>query len=144
LRERIHFAGWVDPALFLSQVDLLVDTPNLGGMVAYWAMSMGKVVISATNSGSVGALGSHNELQAHFQLLTSAEEIRDYFHSESPLPYYLSSAELIPLCLIRYADQKELLKKHGQRFLHFFSDALSDMDRWSEVTYLMLTGSKIK
>ena len=142
--QQVHFAGWVDPKLFLTQIDLLVDTPNLGGMVAYWAMSMGKVVISATDSGSVGALGSRDELRAHFELLSSTEEIREYFKGKSTLPYYLSRTELIPLCLTLYSDQKDLLKEHGQRFLRFYINFLSDMNRWSEITYLMMKGLNVK
>jgi len=140
-RQQVHFAGWVDPALFLTQIDLLIDTPNLGGSAAYWAMSMGKVVISATDSGSIGALGSQHELQAHFVLLSSAEEIQEYFQGMSTKPYYLSNPELTSFCLNRYANQKDLLKEHGQRFLNFFTNALSDMDRWSLITYQMLIGS---
>jgi hypothetical protein len=142
--QQVYFAGWVDPALFLTQIDILVDTPNLGGMVAYWAMSMGKVVISATDSGSVGTLGSRDELHGHFELLTSDEEVRRYFSGNSTQPYYLSKTELIPLCLTLYSDQKDLLKEHGLRFLRFYTNFLADMNRWSEITYLMMKGSYLK
>jgi len=141
LHAQVHFCGWVDPALFLTQIDLLVDTPNLGGMVSYWAMSMGKVVLSATDCGSIGALGAKHELQTHFKLLNSIEEVYEYFGCESNKAYYLSSIDLIPVCLKCYAKQKGLLEIHGQRFLRIFSDLLSNMDRWSEMTYKMLRGS---
>lgn len=141
LNNQVHFAGWVDPATFLTQVDLLVDTPNLGGMVAYWAMSMGKVVISSSDSGSIGALGSREDLKNHFQLLSTVEEVRTYFATPCPHPYYLSDASLIPLCLTEYANHRALLQEHGQRFLRFFNDFLSDMGRWSWLTYHMLTGA---
>lgn len=144
VHAQVHFYGWVDPALFLSQIDLLVDTPNLGGMVAYWAMSMGKVVVSATDSGSIGALGERHELQSHFKLLTSIEEVYEYFEGESNQPYYLSNIDLIPVCLKGYANQKTLLEIHGQRFLRTYSALLSNMGRWSEMTYLMLQGSDPK
>lgn len=142
--QQVHFVGWVDPGLFLTQIDILVDTPNLGGVVAYWAMSMGKVVISATDSGSVGALGSRNELDEHFELLSSEEEILDYFKGNSTRPYYLSRTELIPLCLTLYSEEKNLLKQHGLRFLRIYKNLLSDMNRWSEITYLMMKGLNIK
>lgn len=141
LHKQVHFSGWVDPALFLTQIDLLVDTPNLGGMAAYWAMSMGKVVVSATDFGSIGALGERHELQAHFKFLTSIDEVYEYFYCESNQAYYLSSIDLIPVCLKGYANQKGLLEIHGQRFLRIYSDLLSNMDRWSEMTYIMLQGS---
>jgi hypothetical protein len=144
ISHQVHFAGWVDPATFLTQVDLLVDTPNLGGMVAYWAISMGKVVISATDSGSVGALGSREDLKPHFQLLSNIEEVKIYFSTSCPHPYYLSDSSLIPLCLSEYEAHRELLKEHGQRFLRFFRDVLSDMGRWSLITHQMLKGSKPK
>ena len=121
-------------------MDLLIDTPNLGGMVAYWMMSMGKVVISATDSGSIGALGSRQELRTHFELLYTAKEVHTYFSNPTGLPYYLSTIELIPLCVTLYANQRQLLQEHGQRFLHFFRDHLSDMDRWSQITFQMLLG----
>ncbi len=144
ISHRVHFVGWVDPATFLTQVDLLVDTPNLGGMVAYWAISMGKVVISATDSGSIGALGSREDLKPHFQLLSNIEEVKIYFSTSCPDPYYLSDISLIPLCLAEYAAHRELLKEHGQRFLRFFNDILSDMGRWSLITHQMLKGSMSK
>jgi hypothetical protein len=142
--RQVHFAGWVDPATFLTQVDLLVDTPNLGGMVAYWAMSMGKVVISATDSGSIGALGSRQDLQTHFQLLSSSEDVKAYFAFPCRLPYYLSDESLIPLCLTEYEANRALLKEHGQRFLRFFINVLSDMSQWSLTTHQMLKGSTPK
>jgi hypothetical protein len=142
--HQVHFAGWVDPATFLTQVDLLVDTPNLGGMVSYWAISMGKVVISATDYGSVGALGSHEDLKPHFQLLSNIEEVKTYFRTSCPYPYYLSDSSLIPLCLAEYESNRELLKEHGQRFLRFFNNVLSDMGRWSSITHQMLKGSNPK
>jgi hypothetical protein len=141
VKHRVHFVGWVDPAEFLPQVDLLIDTPNLGGVVAYWAMSMGKVVISATDTGSVGALGSRQDLQTHFQLLSSAEEVRAYFTEASTRPYYLSDVSLTKHCLAGYAADRALLAVHGQRFLRFFNETLSDMTRWSRITYQMLQGS---
>jgi hypothetical protein len=140
VHTQVHFSGWVDPALFLTQIDLLVDTPNLGGIVAYWAMSMGKVVVSATDSGSIGALGAQHELKAHFKLLISTDDVYEYFAGESNQAYYLSSIDLIPVCLKSYANNKALLEIHGQRFLRVFSDLLSNMDRFSEMTYLMLRG----
>lgn len=143
IHKQIHFVGWVDPNMFLNQIDLLVDTPNLGGLAAYWAMSIGKVVISATDSGSVGVLGTQYELRKHFNMLTSADEVHNYFNSEPTLPYYLSNTELIAHCLSRYANQKRLLKKHGQHFLNFFTNSLSDMRRYSEITYRMLSGTDL-
>lgn len=140
VNQRVHFVGWVDPAMFLTQVDLLVDTPNLGGLAAYWAMSMGKVVISATDTGSVGALGSRQDLQTHFQLLSSAEEVRAYFTEASTRPYYLLDVSLTKHCLAGYAADRALLAVHGQRFLRFFNETLSDMGRWSRITYQMLQG----
>lgn len=144
LSPQVHFAGWVDPATFLTQVDLLVDTPNLGGIVAYWAMSMGKVVISASDSGSIGALGSRQELQTHFQLLETPQEVKTYFATPCSRPYYLSDASLIPMCLTEYESHRALLKEHGQRFSRFFIDVLSDMGRWSLLTFQMLKGSNPK
>lgn len=140
LEGRIQFCGWVDPSVFLSQIDVLIDTPNLGGMVAYWMMSMGKVVISATDSGSVGALGSPEELSPFFELLATREDVEHYFASNSKRPFYLKSADLIPLCIEKYAMQHDLLKVHGDRFLGFFNNDLSDMERWSRITYKMLQG----
>lgn len=144
VRQRINFCGWVDPANFLTRIDLLVDTPNLGGMAGYWAMSIGKVVISASDSGSVGSLGSRKDLERHFQLLSSYEDICEYFDSPAERPYYLTDAELIPICVSKYADHRGLIVEHGRLFSQFFSDVLSDMGRWSELTYQMLKGSKIK
>jgi hypothetical protein len=144
LSSQVHFVGWVDPATFLTQVDLLVDTPNLGGLAAFWAMSMGKVVISASETGSIGALGSRQELQTHFQLLSSPQEVNTYFATPCSRPYYLSEASLIPLCLAKYEAHRELLKDHGQRFSRFFINVLSDMERWSLLTYQMLKGSNTK
>ncbi len=144
LNHQVHFAGWVDPATFLTQVDLLVDTPNLGGMVAYWAMSMGKVVISASESGSIGALGSREDLQNHFQLLSTIDEVKTYFATPCTRPYYLSDGSLISVCLKEYANHRLLLREHGQRFLRFFVDVLSDMGRWSLLTHQMLNGSNPK
>ena len=141
LSHQVHFVGWVEPAAFLTQVDLLVDTPNLGGMAAYWAMSMGKVVISASSSGSIGALGAREELHGHFQLLSTSEEVKAYFRTPGLRPYYLSDGSLIPLCLTEYANDKALVREHGQRFLKFFVDVLSDMSRWSLLTHQMLKGS---
>lgn len=140
LERQVHYVGWVDPAMFLSQVDLLLDTPNLGGMVAYWAMSMGKVVISSTDSGSVGACGSRQELREHFELLSCIEEVQAYFDQPKPKPYYLSDAALIPICLKNYLADRSLLEKHGELFLQFFNTCLSDMGRWSSITYKMLNG----
>jgi len=144
ISHQVHFAGWVDPATFLTQVDLLVDTPNLGGIVAYWAMSMGKVVISASDAGSIGALGSRQDLQTHFQLLSCTEDVKAYFATPCLRPYYLSDGSLIPICLAEYVAQRALLKEHGQRFFRFFIDVLSDMERWSLITYQMLKGSNSK
>jgi hypothetical protein len=144
VRQRINFCGWVDPANFLTRIDLLVDTPNLGGMAAYWAMSIGKVVISASDSGSVGSLGSRKDLERHFQLLSSYEDICEYFNSPAERPFYLTDAELIPICVSKYADHMGLIVEHGRLFSQFFSDVLSDMGRWSELTYQMLKGLKLK
>lgn len=140
LNRQVHYVGWVDPAMFLTQIDLLVDTPNLGGMVAYWAMSMGKVVISSTDFGSVGACGSRQDLREHFELLSCVEEVRAYFDQPNTRPYYLSDAALIPICLSHYLSDRSLLDKHGKLFLQFFDNCLSDMKRWSSITYRMLNG----
>jgi hypothetical protein len=122
------------------QIDVLIDTPNLGGMVAYWMMSMGKVVISATDSGSIGSFGSRENVCEYFDLLTTADQVDSYFSLDSDRPYYLSSVDLIPFCIEKYSLQSDLLKQHGLRFLRFFNEVLSDMDRWSYITYQMLQG----
>jgi hypothetical protein len=139
--NRINFSGWVNPGLFLSQIDLLIDTPNLGGMAAYWAMSMGKVVVSATDSGSVGALGSRHDLLNYFELLSTTDEINNYFSKSNIKPYYLSNTELIPICISKYIIKRDLLEEHGRRFLLFFNAVLSNMSYCSEITYKMLQGS---
>ncbi len=144
VRQRINFCGWVDPANFLTRIDLLVDTPNLGGMAAYWAMSIGRVVISASDSGSVGSLGSRKDLEKHFKLLSSYEDICEYFDSPAERPYYLTDAELIPMCVFKYANHRGLVADHGRLFSQFFYDVLSDMGRWSALTHQMLKGSNIK
>jgi hypothetical protein len=140
LANRITFSGWVDPSNFLMQIDVLIDTPNLGGMVAYWMMSMGKVVISATDSGSIGSFGSRENVCEYFDLLTTADQVDSYFSLDSDRPYYLSCVDLIPFCIEKYSLQSDLLKQHGLRFLRFFNEVLSDMDRWSYITYQMLQG----
>lgn len=140
LADRINFCGWVEPLAFLKQIDLLIDTPNLGGMVAYWMMSMGKVVMSATEFGSIGALGSRTELEKHLDLLSTTDEIDRYFSSSSDRPYYLSDVHLTSLCIAKYCEEKDLLREHGRRFLCFFNDVLSDMERWSQITYEHLQG----
>ena len=138
LEQRIHFCGWVDPSSFLMQIDILVDTPNLGGMVAYWMMSMGKVVVSATDSGSIGSLGSREDLSQHLDLLSSPEQVDKYFSLDTQRPYYLSDINLIPHCIEKYCVDKNLQSLHGLRFLKFFREILSDMPRWSGSTYKML------
>jgi hypothetical protein len=138
--HRIHFRGWVDPIKFLNEIDLLIDTPNLGGVVAYWMMSLGKVVISATNSGSVGALGTHDELSEFFEYLDSPARIHEYFTQPPQKPYYLASIDLIPVCLKYYHDDPDNLSVHGQFFKWFFSKSLSDLPRWSRNTFEMLQG----
>ena len=140
LKNRIHFCGWVSPAKFLTQIDVLVDTPNLGGMVAYWMMSLGKVVLSATDYGSVGALGSRQDIREHFELLTNSDQVRAYFSSASDRPFYLSSADLIPQCIEEYCQNREVLDEHGRRFLLFFNNVLSDLDSYSRMTYKFLQG----
>jgi hypothetical protein len=140
LANRIHFCGWVSPVEFLTQIDLLIDTPNLGGMVAYWMMSMGKVVLSATDYGSVGALGSREDLREHFELLTNPDQVHEYFSSPSDRPFYLSDPDLIPLCIEKYCSDKDLLDEHGRRFFLFFDHVLSDLGRYSQITYRMLQG----
>lgn len=140
LKGRIEFCGWVDPSRFLTMVDVLVDTPNLGGLVAYWMMSMGKVVLSATDSGSIGALGSRETLSHYFHYLRSESEVDDYFSSPSDRPFYLASIDLIPLCVEKYSRNRDLLSDHGARFLSVFNRHLSDMERWSKLTFQMLQG----
>lgn len=140
LDNRIHFCGWVSPVEFLTQIDLLIDTPNLGGMVAYWMMSLGKVVLSATDHGSVGALGSRQDLSEHFELLNNPDQVHTYFSSSSDRPFYLSDPDLIPLCIEKYCAQKALLDEHGRRFFLFFDKMLSNLGRYSQITYKMLQG----
>lgn len=142
-KGRIKFCGWVEPFEFLSNIDVLVDTPNLGGLVAYWAMSMEKVVLSATDSGSIGALGSRAVLSNYFRYLETPEDVSKYFSSESSFPFYLASLELIPLCIKLYAENPLLLKIHGARFLSFFDSTLSNLDRWGNITYQMLQGEEL-
>lgn len=140
LKSRIQFCGWVDPANFLNAMDLLIDTPNLGGVVAYWMMSIGKVVLSASDTGSIGALGSRTVLSHHFDLLRSETDVENYFSSRSDRPYYLETAELIPACITTYACRPDLLAEHGARFQNFFKSHLSNMESWSSITYRMLQG----
>ena len=143
LAQRIHFCGWVDPSSFLEQIDILVDTPNLGGMVAYWMMSMGKVVVSATDSGSIGSLGSREDLSEHLDLLSSPDQVDNYFSLDTKRAYYLSDINLIPNCIEKYCAKRNLQSLHGLRFLKFFNEILSDMPRWSGSTYKMLQSGGI-
>lgn len=138
--SRIKFCGWVEPYDFLSKIDVLVDTPNLGGLVAYWMMSMGKVVLSATDSGSIGALGSRETLSQFFQHLRTPDDVEKYFFTESDYPFYLANPDLIPLCIQLYSNHPSLLINHGKRFSSFFTSNLSDLDRWGKITFQMLQG----
>lgn len=142
LKSRVHFCGWVDPASFLNAMDLLIDTPNLGGVVAYWMMSMGKVVLSASDAGSIGALGSRAVLANHFDFLQSEADVENYFSRPGNRPYYLESPELIPACIQGYAQDAGLLAEHGARFQAFFKSSLSDMESWSSITRKMLQGKE--
>lgn len=125
-KERTKFCGWVDPVKFLNFIDILVDTPNLGGLSAYWAMSIDKVVLSATDSGSVGALGSKETLRDFFCLLDSPEAVAAYFCGESQKPFYLSESSLIPYCVKHFVDNPELITVCGERFGNFFRAHLSN------------------
>ena len=103
-------------------------------------MSLGKVVLSATDYGSVGALGSRQDIREHFELLTNSDQVRAYFSSASDRPFYLSSADLIPQCIEEYCQNREVLDEHGRRFLLFFNNVLSDLDSYSRMTYKFLQG----
>jgi len=140
LKSRIQFCGWVEPASFLNAMDLLIDTPNLGGVVAYWMMSIGKVVLSAGDTGSIGALGSREILARYFDRLQSRTDVEKYFSSPGSRPFYLESAELIPACVEGYALRPQLLAEHGARFQAFYQSHLSNMERWSNITFRMLQG----
>lgn len=137
---RIHFAGWVDPAVFLSEMDILIDTPNLGGVVAYQMMSLHKVVLSSGKSGSIGAIASPEVVERYFEILSSEAEVVSYFTEEPHRPFYLSSVDLIPICLYLYTENRPLIAVHGSLFGDFFDRHFSDQKKFAESTFGLLSG----
>jgi hypothetical protein len=137
-----EFVGWVSPEKFLNFIDILIDTPNLGGLVAYWAMSINKVVISATEMGSIGALASPELLSQYFEYLEDEVSIDAYFSSTPSRPFYLADAKLIPHCIFKVEQNLEQIDSLGKLFGNFFRDHLNNFKNSSEATFAFLSGTQ--
>lgn len=124
--RRLHFQGWVIPYSFIAAQDVIIDTPNLGGLSAYWAMMLGKVVISFGEFGSIGAMGTEQQLGEYFQLLRSTADVDAYFCAATDKPFYLSDGALIEDCIRWYLREPALRIVHGQRFKGFYAQYSSN------------------
>lgn len=140
INNRIHFSGWVNPVEYLNEIDILIDTPNLGGVVTYWAMSMNKIVISCTESGSIGALGSENTLSKYFLYLSTIKDVKDYFSSTQQLPFYLSDISLISSCIEEISSGKININDYGILFGKFFQKHLTNFNKSSSCIESMIRG----
>jgi hypothetical protein len=138
--NRSHFVGWVNPIQYLNDIDVFVDTPNLGGVVAYWAMSLNKIVISSTDSGSIGALASKEVLAKYFLCLSSETDVNYYFSNQQTQPFYLSDIDLIFDCFKVISSGKVNITEYGILFGNFFQNYLTNFNYSANCIESMIRG----
>ena len=140
IQNRSHFVGWVNPIEYLNKIDIFIDTPNLGGIVAYWAMSLNKIVISCTESGSIGALGSKDIIATYFLTLSTSTEVKEYFSTPQELPFYLSNINLVYDCMLELASANVNIENYGILFGNFFNKYLTRFNYSATCTESMIRG----
>lgn len=128
IADRVRCVGWVDPPAYLSGLDILLDTPTLGGLSCYWAMSAGIPVISALPTGSVGALSDRSEIARHFSIVTDESDVCRYETEFDGRPFVLASFSplLVVAVITRLVERPDFRREVGESFRKFFLEVLGD------------------
>jgi hypothetical protein len=135
--KRIACVGWVDPPYYLARLDVLLDTPTLGGLSCYWAMSAGIPVVSALPSGSIGALSDHIEIKRNFDVLDSLEDVYKYFSGQQIQPFVLSRFDtlMVRAAVENLVNSRDVRLRVGESFKRFFTDVLSNRRRSAVIQF---------
>lgn len=126
--DRVRCVGWVNPSAYLSGLDILLDTPTLGGLSCYWAMSAGIPVISALPAGSIGALSDRPEIARRFTIVTDESDVCRYETEFDGRPFVLAnfSPLLVEAVVTRLVERPHFRHEVGESFRKFFVEVLGD------------------
>jgi len=144
--ERIYCVGWVNPAQYLNSIDILLDTPNLGGLSCFWAMSLGLPVISTLPNGSLGSLSDADEIGRFFEVISHESDINRYFNAQSSKPFVLAKFDpmLVKLIIKHLLESAEKRANAGENFKTFFTNYLANVRKSAEIQFEFLGYSNTK